>query len=582
MISNYHSYSVNIINRKFFTDKGQEFEKMALINFYDSKAQLIISEEYGYIETEKIYDALDKNGTVNLDNCYVKNFSLTAFRRIKLIDKKQYIKLKGISAKDAFFDSLHTIDFSYTEFYESFVNLSNSHFAQGKLDFSFSKFEGDFDISNSVILCDHVDFSNTVFSEGEISFKNTIFKNSKKDFQYADFGEGVKSFINTDFGEGDVSFINSTFRNGRVSFKVARFGCGKVDFHFAKFGKGDISFERTEFGKGKVDFRTVEFGQGKVNFNRAVFGDGDISFEASELKNGKISFKRTIFSDGELNYELAEYEGSDLIFDRADFGKGNVSFFNARCKSLSFKSCHLDNYLDIRVYRCEFIDLSDTIVRDIIDLKPYDFKVDVDVIDFSGMRLLGRIFIDWKQNEVFKVIENQANKSNRIKAEQFRILKENFTITGQYEDEDKSYVEFKRKEMKADLYDSIKKNKINAIWEYPWYFMKFIIFDKAGKYATDPLRVMTSMIITFIIFSIIYIGILFSGIKGIVSGIGGEHAELSIVARSFYHSAITFLTIGYGDFYPYGIIRLLSGIEGFVGLFLMSYFTVAFVRKILR
>jgi hypothetical protein len=68
----------------------------------------------------------------------------------------------------------------------------------------------------------------------------------------------------------------------------------------------------------------------------------------------------------------------------------------------------------------------------------------------------------------------------------------------------------------------------------------------------------------------------------IVSGIGGEHAQIGIVAKSFFFGAITFLTIGYGDFYPMGAVRFLSGIEGFVGVFMMSYFTVAFVRKILR
>jgi hypothetical protein len=58
-------------------------------------------------------------------------------------------------------------------------------------------------------------------------------------------------------------------------------------------------------------------------------------------------------------------------------------------------------------------------------------------------------------------------------------------------------------------------------------------------------------------------------------------AKMRIVERSFYHSAITFLAIGYGDFYPSGHIRWLSATKGWVGLFQMSYFTVAFVRKIL-
>jgi hypothetical protein len=52
--------------------------------------------------------------------------------------------------------------------------------------------------------------------------------------------------------------------------------------------------------------------------------------------------------------------------------------------------------------------------------------------------------------------------------------------------------------------------------------------------------------------------------------------------QSFYHSAITFFTIGYGDVYPMGLSRIISGLEGFMGVFMMSYFTVAFVRKVLR
>ncbi len=52
--------------------------------------------------------------------------------------------------------------------------------------------------------------------------------------------------------------------------------------------------------------------------------------------------------------------------------------------------------------------------------------------------------------------------------------------------------------------------------------------------------------------------------------------------NSIYYSAITFFTIGYGDYFPYGPLKFVAAIEGFSGVFLMSYFTVAFVRKILR
>jgi hypothetical protein len=72
-----------------------------------------------------------------------------------------------------------------------------------------------------------------------------------------------------------------------------------------------------------------------------------------------------------------------------------------------------------------------------------------------------------------------------------------------------------------------------------------------------------------------------SGLGATVSAVGNPD-KLSILLQSYYHSGITFFTIGYGDVYPTGLSRVFSGLEGFVGVFMMSYFTVAFVRKVLR
>ena len=82
-------------------------------------------------------------------------------------------------------------------------------------------------------------------------------------------------------------------------------------------------------------------------------------------------------------------------------------------------------------------------------------------------------------------------------------------------------------------------------------------------------------------FSVLFMVLTLFTSADVVSSLG-DPDKLSLVAKSFYHSAITFLTIGYGDHYPYGAVRWVSSLEGFFGLFLMSYFTVAFVRKVLR
>jgi uncharacterized protein YjbI with pentapeptide repeats len=581
MQSTFHKFSVKIIEKPFYADNDISYPATALITFYDKHGHFMFSEDYGYLTVKEIYDKLEKDECLNLDCCYVKNFSFTTFRRIQLLNKNARVSIKSISAKQAFFHSEYNIDFSFIDVKTGDVDFEGSCFYSEKLLFVGSSFgKGNVDLSNVVFRSEVNDFSNAVFG-GDVTFKNSIFSDSTKIFKYTDFGEGDLSFVNVYFGKGDVSFLNTNFNTGKVSFKVAVFDTGKVNFHFSTFGSGDVSFERTSFGDGIVDFRAVSFGIGKINFNRSVFGDGDIFFEGSSLE-GRITFKRTVFGKGILSFEIAEFENTEVNFEKAVFDNCKLTFFNGAFLRLIMKGCHFDNYLDLRVRKCKEVNLSDTVVRDIIDFKQYDFKVDVEELNIAAMRLLGVIYIDWDDNNVKQMIDNQKNTTVLEKAEQYRILKESFNAAGQYKDEDKSYVLFKRYEMKSDYDKSIKDNKWKAIYNSPTYFIKKIVFDYIGLFATAPLRVLFSMLATYVFFSLIYSLVLYFNVGDIVSSFGGEHSAIGILGKSFYHSGITFFTIGYGDFYPMGIMRWLSQIEGFVGVFLMSYFTVAFVHNVLR
>jgi hypothetical protein len=101
-----------------------------------------------------------------------------------------------------------------------------------------------------------------------------------------------------------------------------------------------------------------------------------------------------------------------------------------------------------------------------------------------------------------------------------------------------------------------------------------------GLYATNPFRVIFSILVVNLLFAILYT--LFMGDTNLISCIPND---LSIGAKFFeslYFSSITFFTIGYGECVPQGFFKVIAPIQGFTGVFLMSYFTVAFVRKILR
>jgi len=138
-----------------------------------------------------------------------------------------------------------------------------------------------------------------------------------------------------------------------------------------------------------------------------------------------------------------------------------------------------------------------------------------------------------------------------------------------------------RCEQKSLLNSQLEKNSANALWAYPFYFFKWMIFDKMGLFATDPVRVLISMIVVYVTFSLLYFILPQFCYAGIACG-GADNESLSYFAQAFYYSAITFLTIGYGDCLPIGHIHWLAPIEGWMGVVMMSYFTVAFVRKILR
>jgi len=51
--------------------------------------------------------------------------------------------------------------------------------------------------------------------------------------------------------------------------------------------------------------------------------------------------------------------------------------------------------------------------------------------------------------------------------------------------------------------------------------------------------------------------------------------------NALYFSVITFTTTGYGDYTPLGWLRILAGLEAFLGLVLMAVFTVTFARKLI-
>ncbi len=536
--------------------------RTAHVSFFDENNKKVAIYKYGVITPDEIFELIDKGEVLNFNGTYVKNFSLTAYRVNKGYDDHAVIKLKNFSARKAFFDCDIRTDFSYSEFEGNKTTFESAIFGNGRSD-----------------------FSNANFGHGDVSFKKAKFGSGTTSFQSVKFGEGIVSFNNTNFGTGDLSFVDADFSNGNVDFKNTYFGDGNVDFKFARFSNGDITFEKAGFGKGKKDFKNVEFGGGKIDFRRVEFNDGDVSFEGVEFGDGKVSFRSSRFGHGHKSFEQADFAHGDAQFDLVEFGTGHVTFNKTKVAEISFIGCHLNCYIDMRFGECKLLKLANTVVRDILDVKPEEEKVVIREMNLVGMRILGRIFIDWRINNVHELIYNQEKRSSLFqKAEQFRILKENFRNNGQYEDEDAAYLEFKRCEAKGKLEEAVAKGKKNALWAYPNFYFQKYVFDYVGRYATDPIRVLMNMLVALSMYGILYwfITEYFPTFGTVATTLPQELYHLHDFWNCMYYSAITFFTVGYGDYFAEGYLKFFAACEAFTGVFLMSYFTVAFVRKILR
>ena len=549
-------YQVEIIDKPF-----RAFQKTVIIGFFDENMKRVEEVKYGYLDNTSIFQWIDEGKEINLSGAYLKNFSLTEYRVEKGWDDSVYVKLNQLNAKKTFFDSDVKTDFSFAEFVGAKTVFESAIFGNGGADFNHAK-----------------------FGEGDAIFKKTKFGSGIINFQFSVFGTGLINFNNACFGNGNISFVSTNFGSGNVDFKNTVWGDGVVDFKFAKFADGDISFEKARFGRGKKDFKNLEFGGGKIDFRRVEFNDGDVSFNGVEFGKGKVSYKNSVFGDGDITFEETDFGEGEVLFDDVHFGDGRVSFYTSKGDILSFRGCPLNAFFDFRFSNCNKLDLSNTVVRDIIDVIPQDEKVRIKEMILVGMRILGRIFIDWRVNDVYHMIAGQKDTNEHQKAEQFRVLKENFRNNGQYDDEDASYIEFKRFQSKAQLADAKEKKFRNRMTAYFTYWFQRYVFDYVGHYGTNPMRVIINMVFVFSAFSVFYFFVTeyFSAFGTIATTLPPELSHLHSFWNCFYYSAITFFTVGYGDYFAEGYLKPFAALEGFSGVFLMSYFTVAFVRKILR
>ena len=370
--------------------------------------------------------------------------------------------------------------------------------------------------------------------------------------------------LNVEYCFFDNNFSFSSVVTERLSFSIDKsvFGCSYIDFSNDIFKEGTISFNYLYLCN--FDFRNVDFGNINIFISDSLFGGMGLNF--NDVKFGENG-----------NLMLSQLEISSLTFIRTKFTCIGIDFFNLRNKNcnINFLFCAFGDApititfdsLNRIVFHKQNIKANFYISGNKIQSLIFNecflekaFKVEAYLTEFSLLNstLLGNLILDWDKCNVKKAINEFSNQqyiNYHNKKAQFLTLKENYGRLGEYEYEDKAYREYMKYSAK-------------------WYLK---VFKPVGGYGTRPLLVFVSALITIMLF-----GVGYSFLIEVTKNLGTRLLE------GIYFSVITFLTIGYGATQPLQtslitpLIVFLIAFEGFLGLFLMSYFTVAIARKILR
>ncbi|MDY0277472.1 MAG: potassium channel family protein [Acholeplasma sp.] len=348
----------------------------------------------------------------------------------------------------------------------------------------------------------------------------------------------------------DLLIIENVQIDNIICFDFCEFRYQQSDFNSIS-GKGHLQIMNSKsinlsfcnVSTSKLSVITTH-SSGLCNFYACFPSEINLNSSSFNYLHIKESNERVVNQDGILlnlqdikvknHFELSQNINELTIFN-ARFNTFNTFDWNMIYRAiLKYKIKSQNDYSHIRY----------TELGSVTDI--YDFK-----------RNLGLVYYFFEQ---IPIIENYLkHRENKIRLfkyyeNQFLILRNIFDMQKVISERDRALV-------------------LHSKYRYRTQNRLYLILGLIGDYGTNPLKIVLAFFISVFIFGLVYL--LFFP-ECVISANGTNLQFLDYL----YFSGITSLTIGYGDYYPVtGIAKLLTFIEGTIGVFLMSYLVVSFSRK---
>jgi len=369
---------------------------------------------------------------------------------------------------------------------------------------------------------------------------------------------------------GYADFNGSVFR-GETNFSWSTFE-GNANFNGAVFD-GDANFSWSVF-QGYADFNKSTF-EGNANFNRSSFeGDADTNMPMFEIEDvfTESAFKSAGVNmpmfEGNVNFNETVFK-SHAYFIVSRFTGGNANFNGTTFQNnVYFNGSKFEGIFRFSAKTAKRVCLDSAVFENAVYLSG-----PIKSLEITDTVFRAHLKADWNKGKVEEAIkEKLTGKSERGRkpicetvSKEFIILKEKYHSQGEYFFEDRAYVAFRRAERET-------KGPFSKTFSY--------FADWVGNYGTSPIRVAAWMLIIVAVFGLFYTFAL-----GGVAYSHGVVIDTKMIMESFYASGITFTTIGLTQMYPAEMLpRFMIAVvaEGFLGVFLIAYFTICFSRKMLR
>ena len=394
--------------------------------------------------------------------------------------------------------------------------------------------------------------------KGDVVFRNIKFMGEETSFDFAKFSGGKLDFGNAIFEESDVSFAGAEIKNEKVDFSLTTFRKGILSFHKVNFNTRTLDFNETLFSCEYVDFWGTKFINSEVEFEYSVFENCNVDINEALFDSCRLEFIGIELTGKRLNFYSTIFKNTITSFVSIIFNDTILSLLDSYAEKLIIDSCILRTHLLLKYKNIGEIDILRCTIEKVVKING-----EPNFFSFADTVNLGQVHFSDEPSVIVKAIENSFKKDEKLtskqKLDQLTLIKENYHALGEYDGEDlayQTYMKYKTKFMKLGITK---------------FFYK--LFGEIGSYGTKPGNIIMWMFISWLSFA----GVFFALLKDQIS------PALDRLSHALYFSGITFLTIGYGDINPLGdAARFLAVAEGFIGLFLMSYLTVAVVRKLLR